>query len=55
MTDKLVRVSSQTWQKLRKVAYYKNKYMKTVLDDIVDGQIGPIEIETECENRQQRR
>lgn len=39
MTDKLVRVSSQTWQKLRTVAFYQNTRIKTVLDCIVNEKI----------------
>jgi hypothetical protein len=45
MTDKLIRVSLQTWQKLRTIAFNQNKYMKTVLEDIVSGKLGPIKRE----------
>jgi len=44
--DKHVRVSFETWQKLRTAAYNQNKCIKTVFDEITQGKINPVTIET---------
>ncbi len=35
INDKLIRVSLQTWQKLRTAAFCQNSHIKTVLDNLV--------------------
>lgn len=47
MTDKLIRASPQTWQKLRTAAFHRNTHIKTMLDDIVSGKLDPTEIKVE--------
>ena len=44
--DKHVRVSFETWQKLRTAAYNQNKCIKTVFDEITQGKINPVTMET---------
>lgn len=39
MTDKLVRVSLQTWQKLGTAAFNQNTHIKTIVDDIISGKL----------------
>lgn len=47
ITDKTIRASKQTWQTLREAAFYRNTHIKTVLDEIVSGNLDPIKIEVE--------
>lgn len=47
MTDKLIRTSLQTWQTLRTEAFNRNTHIKTVLDEIVNGKLGPTYIKVE--------
>jgi len=44
--DKHVRVSFETWQKLRTAAYYKDKCIKTIFEEITQGKINPVTMET---------
>jgi hypothetical protein len=44
MTDKLIRASPQTWQKLRTAAFHRNTYIKTILDEMVNGKTTNLEI-----------
>ena len=44
--DKHVRVSFETWLKLRTAAYHQNKCIKTVFDEITQGKINPLTMET---------
>ena len=44
--DKHVRVSFETWQKLRTAAYNQNKCIKTVFDEITQGKINHVTMET---------
>jgi len=39
MTDKLIRASLQTWQTLRTTAFHRNTYIKTILNDLVNGKL----------------
>lgn len=42
MTDKHIRTSLQTWEKLRAAAYERQSHIKTVFEDIMSGKIDPI-------------
>jgi hypothetical protein len=44
--DKHVRVSFETWQKLRTAAYYQDKCIKTIFEEIAQGKINPVTMET---------
>jgi len=44
MTDKTIRISLGTWQKLRAAAYQQNSHIKTMLEDIMAGRIDPVSI-----------
>jgi len=44
--DKHVRVSFETWQKLRTAAYYQDKCIKTIFEEITQGKINPVTMET---------
>jgi hypothetical protein len=41
ITDKLVRVSFETWNLLRRYAFYNESKIKTVVDGIINGKIDP--------------
>jgi hypothetical protein len=43
MTDKLLRCSEHAWRVLRKIAYKKETSIKSVIDDITNGNMNPSE------------
>jgi len=44
MQDKLVKASPETWKKLRTAAYNRETFIKTVLEDLVNGKIKASEL-----------
>ena len=44
-SDKHVRVSPATWEKLRLAAYSRKTFIKSVFEDIMTGKINPITFE----------
>jgi hypothetical protein len=45
MVDKLIRCSETAWRLLRAAAFNKETHIKTVLDDVLNGKLDPMEIE----------
>jgi hypothetical protein len=41
MTDHFLRISENSWRKLRRIGFIKEKRLKTVIDDIMNGDINP--------------
>jgi hypothetical protein len=41
ITDKLIRVSYETWNQLRKIAYHNDSKIKTMFEEIMSGKIDP--------------
>jgi len=44
-SDKHVRVSPETWEKLRIAAYSRKTFIKSVFEDIMKGKINPVTFE----------
>lgn len=44
MSDKLIKASPETWQKLRTAAFNRETFIKTVVEDLVNGKIKASEL-----------
>ena len=44
-SDKHIRVSPETWEKLRIAAHQRKTFIKSVFEDIMTGKINPITFE----------
>jgi len=45
VTDKIVRINFEHWERLRTAAFYQCKSMKAVLNGVLEGETDPITLE----------
>jgi hypothetical protein len=45
VTDHMVRINFEQWQRLRTAAFHKCKHIKTLLNQILEGEIDPKTLE----------